>query len=112
MNIAAKDALYAGARRVLKPGRIFAVYDILQGEGGEVMYPVPWARDPSISHLATPVEMRNLLKDTGFCIEAEEDSTDASEVWFKQAAAKMTASSAPPVGLRQFLGNDAAQVKT
>ena len=58
MNIAAKDKMYLEARRVLKPGGIFAVYDVLQGEGGEVLYPVPWARDPSISHVATPDEMK------------------------------------------------------
>ena len=28
------------ARRVVKPGGVFAVYDVLQGEGGEVLYPV------------------------------------------------------------------------
>ena len=54
MNIAAKPALYEEARRVVKPAGIFAVYDVLQGEGGEVLFPVPWAREPSISHLATP----------------------------------------------------------
>ncbi len=32
MNIAAKDRMYAEARRVLKPGGIFAVYDVLQGK--------------------------------------------------------------------------------
>lgn len=110
MNIAAKDTLYADVRRVLKPGRIFAIYDILQGEGGEVVYPVPWARDASINHLATPVEMRELLKGAGFKIEAEVDSTGAGEAWFKQAAIKMTGSSAPPVGLRQFMGADAPQM--
>jgi ubiquinone/menaquinone biosynthesis C-methylase UbiE len=61
MNIAAKDKMYLEARRVLKPGGIFAVYDVLQGEGGEVLYPVPWARDPSISQVATPDEMKALL---------------------------------------------------
>lgn len=110
MNIARKDQVYAGVRRVLKPGRIFAIYDILQGEGGEAFYPVPWARDPSISHLATKDQMRRLLEGAGFRIEAEEDSTEASEVWFKQSAAKLAGSSAPPVGLRQFLGSDAAQM--
>ena len=42
MNIAAKDMMYLEARRVVKPGGAFAVYDVLQGEGGEVLYPVPW----------------------------------------------------------------------
>lgn len=31
MNIAAKDQMYAEARRVLKPGARFAIYDVLQG---------------------------------------------------------------------------------
>jgi ubiquinone/menaquinone biosynthesis C-methylase UbiE len=108
MNIAAKGAVYAGVHRALEPGRIFAVYDILQGEGGEVLYPVPWAREPSISHLATAGEMRELLEAAGFRILQEIDSTDASETWFKEAAARAVQSGAPPVGLRQFLGSDAA----
>lgn len=66
MNIAAKDKMYLEARRVLKPSGVFAVYDVLQGEGGEILYPVPWARDPSISHVATPEEMKSLLTNAGF----------------------------------------------
>ena len=66
MNIATKDKMYAEARRVLRPGGIFAVYDALQGEGGEVLYPVPWAREPSISHLATSDQMSSLLIGAGF----------------------------------------------
>lgn len=110
MIIAPKDRLYAGVRRALKPGRIFAVYDVLQGEGGEVHYPVPWARDRSISHLATPAEMRTLLRDTGFGILEETDSTEQSEAWFNEVAALMATSDKPPVGLRQFLGRDAAEM--
>jgi ubiquinone/menaquinone biosynthesis C-methylase UbiE len=110
MNIAAKDVIYAGVHRALKAGRIFAIYDILQGEGGEVNYPVPWARDPAISHLATPEEMRTLLQGAGFRILDEIDSTEQSEAWFKHAAAQMAASDRPPVGLRQFMGGDAAEM--
>jgi hypothetical protein len=94
----------------LKAGRIFAVYDILQGEGGEVNYPVPWARDPKISHLATPAEMRTLLQGAGFRILDEIDSTEQGEAWFKAAAAQMTASDKPTLGLRQFMGSDAAEM--
>ena len=68
MNIAARDRMYAEARRVLKPGGRFVVYDALQGEGGEVLYPVPWAREPSISHLAMPAAMPSLLSDAGFMV--------------------------------------------
>ncbi len=105
MNIARKDRMYAEARRVLRPGGRFAVYDVLQGEGGAVNYPVPWARDPSISHLATPAQMEVLLADAGFKILAIEDSTEASQTWFQDMAARMSAQ-APAVTFQAFLGND------
>jgi ubiquinone/menaquinone biosynthesis C-methylase UbiE len=105
MNIAAKDRIYAEARRVLKPGGRFAVYDVLQGEGGEVLFPVPWARDPSISHLAGPEAMPGLLSGAGFRILEVQDSTEESQRWFEEMAGRM-ARSAPAVTFQAFLGND------
>lgn len=110
MNIAAKEKVYAGVRKALKPGGIFAIYDILQGEGGHVLYPVPWARDAGISHLATTEDMRALLQSAGFEILREDDSTETSEAWFKRAAAKVASSDRPPVNLRRFMGADGARM--
>lgn len=106
MNIPDKGALYAGAARALKPGRIFAVYDVLQGEGGPAEFPVPWARDPAISYLATPREMRQLLGGAGLEILEEIDSTDESLAWFQDMAARMEESGPPPVGFQLFLGEE------
>jgi ubiquinone/menaquinone biosynthesis C-methylase UbiE len=106
MNIAAKPRMYAEARRVLKPGARLAVYDVLQGEGGEVLFPVPWAREPSISHLATPGEMRGLLADADFSILDEQDSTEESQRWFEARAERMARSGPPPVTFDAFLGDD------
>lgn len=105
MNIPAKDAVYAEARRVVKPGGIFAVYDILQGEGGPVLFPVPWAREPSISHLASPAQMRRLLGAAGFTLLDEIDSSAESLAWFQAMAARLQAA-APPVSFQVFLGPD------
>jgi ubiquinone/menaquinone biosynthesis C-methylase UbiE len=105
MNIPAKDLMYAEARRVLRPGGRFAVYDVLQGEGGEVHCPVPWARDASISHLAKPEEMTGLLTGAGFRILSTQDSTEASQTWFEEMAARMAAQ-APAVTFQTFLGQD------
>ena len=84
MNIAAKDKMYMEARRVIKPGGVFAVYDVLQGEGGEVLYPVPWARDPSISHLATPDEMKSLLAGAGFKLRDIQDFDRGEPEFFRK----------------------------
>jgi ubiquinone/menaquinone biosynthesis C-methylase UbiE len=106
MNIAAKDKMYMEARRVLKPGGVFAVYDVLQGEGGEVLYPVPWARDLSISHLATPAEMKTLLTGAGFKLLEVQDSTEESQSFFDRMTAQMARTGAPPVIWQLFLGDD------
>lgn len=106
MNIARKDQVYSEAWRVLKPGGRFAVYDVLQGEGGEVLYPVPWAREPSISHLATPDEMQALLADAGFTILEVQDSTEEGQRWFEAMAARIASGAVPAVTFQSFLGND------
>jgi ubiquinone/menaquinone biosynthesis C-methylase UbiE len=110
MNIATKDALYAAAMRALKPGRIFAVYDVLQGEGGPAVFPVPWAREPAISHLATPAQMRELLSGAGFDILEEIDSTEAGLAWFREKAAALAGTAPPPLGFQLFLGDDYARM--
>lgn len=106
MNIARKDRVYAEARRVLRPGARFAVYDVLQGEGGDVSFPVPWAGEPSISHLATPDEMQVLLKDAGFKIVDVQDSTEEGQRWFEAKAALMARGDAPAVTFQTFLGDN------
>lgn len=110
MNIPDKPAMFREARRVLKPGRMFAVYDVLQGEGGDVIFPVPWARDPSISALATPDDMLKLLGDAGFAVETSADSTSKSQAWFEAMAERLRTSGPPPVGFDLIFGPDFADM--
>jgi ubiquinone/menaquinone biosynthesis C-methylase UbiE len=105
MNIAAKDKMYEQARRVLKPGGVFAVYDILQGEGGEAFYPAPWAQDPSISHLATPEEMKKLLSDAGFRILNVHDSTDESLGWLEARTSSLAQLGTSPITTQVLFGD-------
>jgi SAM-dependent methyltransferase len=105
MNIADKPALYAEAFRVLRPGGRFVVYDVLQGEGGDVHYPVPWASDASTSFLATPEQMRELLPAAGFEITSEVDSSDESLGWFQHMRARIDRDGPPPVTFAAFLGD-------
>lgn len=104
MNIAAKDRLYAEARRVLKPGGRFLVYDVMQGEGGAIHYPVPWAQDASISFVATPDEVESLLTGAGFRVLDRTDSSDESVAWFEALSARIAQSGARAVSSGMILG--------
>jgi ubiquinone/menaquinone biosynthesis C-methylase UbiE len=110
MNISDKHALYAEAFRVLRPGGRFVVYDVLQGEGGDVHYPVPWANDSSTSFLATPNDMRELLPAAGFEVISEVDSSDESLAWFQQMRARIEREGPPPVSFAAFLGESFGQM--
>jgi len=110
MNIPDKQALYAEAFRVLRPGGRFVVYDVLQGEGGDVRYPVPWADDSSTSFLATPEEMRELLPAAGFEVISEVDSSDESLAWFQQVRDRIERDGPPPVTFAAFLGDAFGQM--
>ena len=73
MNIADRSGLYAEIRRVMRPGGRFALFDVIDGEGGDLLLPVPWATKPEHSHLVTRDELRSLVTDAGFRIELDED---------------------------------------
>ena len=106
MNIPDKPALYREMHRVLKPGGTLAIYDILAGPSGPVLFPVPWARTPESSFLATPDELRNLLGEAGFNISAWSDTTDAARAWFVALAEKIRQEGMPPLGFHVLLGSD------
>ncbi|MDA5095636.1 class I SAM-dependent methyltransferase [Aliiroseovarius sp. KMU-50] len=110
MNIPNKLAMYQEAHRVLKPGARFGIYDIVQGEGGDVLYPAPWATDASISQLATPAEMSNYLLQAGFRILHEEDSTAESFNWLKERATQPKPTRSLPVTTQLLFGDTAAEM--
>jgi ubiquinone/menaquinone biosynthesis C-methylase UbiE len=105
MNIPAKNQLYAEAKRVLKLGSRFAIYDILQGEGGPPLYPAPWAMDPDISHLATSEEMQALLTGAGFRILDVTDSTKESLDWIESRPAKPDRTGLPAITTAILFGD-------
>jgi ubiquinone/menaquinone biosynthesis C-methylase UbiE len=66
MNIADKEALYAGIYRVLRTGGRFAFQEVMAGPVQPIHFPVPWANSPAISFLRAPAEVRTLLQELRF----------------------------------------------
>jgi ubiquinone/menaquinone biosynthesis C-methylase UbiE len=110
MNIADKARLYAEVWRVLKPRGRFGIYDLLQGEGGGVIYPVPWARDTATSFLVRPGELRRLLESAGFEVLSWRETAAEAHVWLEEMKARMAEPNPPPSALRLLLGEDAKPV--
>jgi hypothetical protein len=85
---------------------VLAIYDILAGPAGQVLFPVPWARLPETSFLVTPDRLRQLLEETGFEMSSWEDSTPAAQEWFAGLARNIQEGGFPPLGFHLLLGPD------
>jgi sarcosine/dimethylglycine N-methyltransferase len=105
MNIADRDRFYREIRRVLRPDGRYAFSDVVDSGGGAPHFPVPWARDSSISFLLTAQATRAKLEAAGFDIIAFEDQTARA---LARAEERMKPASAPlALGLHIVLGQDA-----
>ncbi|GGU54120.1 SAM-dependent methyltransferase [Pseudomonas laurentiana] len=106
MNIPDKTRLYKEMHRVLKPGGTLAIYDVLAGPSGPVLFPVPWARTPDTSFLVSPHELRTLLEETAFTVIDWSDTTEAARAWFVTLAEKIQKEGFPSLGFHLLLGAD------
>lgn len=75
MNIDDMDGFYGSVFRVLKPGGRFVSADVTAGDGRVPDYPLPWAREPSISFVSSQDELRATLEGAGFVILEWKDTT-------------------------------------
>lgn len=109
MNIPDKRALFTEVARVLKPGGIFAVYDVMRTGDPPLTFPVPWAATPEVSALATPDAYKAALRASAFELLAERNRRAFAIEFFEALRERMAqAGGPPPLGLHLVMGQDSA----
>ena len=106
MNIPDRAALYGEIARVLKPGAVFCLYDVMKKGGEALAYPVPWAETPDTSHLETAEDMPALLESAGFEVVETEDLTQFGLEFMRKRLAAM-GDGPPPLGAHLIMGSSA-----
>ena len=109
MNIDDKNLLFSEIGRVLKPGAMLGVFDVMRQIDGELVYPVPWATTGSTSKLSTPEHYKEALQNAGFDIFKENNRRDISLDFLQQMRSKAQASGgAHPLGLHTLMQESTA----
>ncbi|NQU59564.1 MAG: methyltransferase domain-containing protein [Rhodospirillales bacterium] len=109
MNIPDREGLYGEIARVLAPGGVLCIYDVMKKSDEPLSFPVPWSETPDTSHLTTPDEMLVLLTSAGFEVEYVEDRTNAAIEIFKQSEAAAANDGLPLLGVHLIMGPTAPQ---
>lgn len=105
MNIEDKRQLFDAIHRVILSGGRLAMHEIMEGPTPNVLYPVFWANNESISFLKQPDEIRELLAENGY---SEIEWNDVTERTLKLTRKRHdeAAESATPLGLNVIVPLD------
>jgi sarcosine/dimethylglycine N-methyltransferase len=101
MNVTDKTGLYEQARRVLVTGGRLAIWDVTDGTPGELDYPLPWADEPELSHLASADQLRAYINAAGFTVVQWNDLTEQAAMFMDS----FLSGSSGPLGLHAFVDN-------
>jgi ubiquinone/menaquinone biosynthesis C-methylase UbiE len=107
MNIEDKEKLADEVARVLKPGSVFGIYDVMRTGPGDLAFPVPWATTTGLSAVTDSDRYKGALEKAGFDILAERNRRDFALAFFADLRAKTAAAGGPPaLGLHLLMGKN------
>jgi ubiquinone/menaquinone biosynthesis C-methylase UbiE len=111
MNVEDKAALFAEVRRVLKPGAVFGIYDVMREGGGEIRFPVPWASKADTSFVEAASVYRQQLEAAGFEIRKERNRREFGIEFLRAVRARAAAGNGgtPALGLNLLMGSTTPQ---
>lgn len=110
MAVAERDRLLAEARRVLRPGGLLLVYDVVRAPGAAPpRYPTPWAERAEASFLLSAAETRDRLVRAGLGILAELELSELARERLARLRARLAAADPAAVpGPHLLMGAEAA----
>lgn len=105
MNLPDKAALFTGVARVLRPGGVFAVYDVMRTGPGDLTYPVPWAEIGATDFSVPPDAYRAAAEAAGFTLAAERERRAFALEFFRARQAEAVGQEGPPpLGIHLLTG--------
>ena len=108
MNLSDKPKLFSEAARVPRPGGSFAVYVVMRHGDEHPAFPLPWARAPEASFLATPETYLDAASTAGFRLTARRSWGDFARDFFAIISADLAVSGPPPLSIGLLMGADAS----
>jgi SAM-dependent methyltransferase len=79
MNIADKESLYAGFKRVIRPKGLLVIQEPMSGPNHPLLLPAMWSIDGSNNFLRKPEQMRAAIEAAGFRLVKWDDVTDEKD---------------------------------
>lgn len=104
MNLADKAGVFREVQRVLKPGGIFGVFDVLRVGEGPISYPVPWAVGVQTSFVETVAAYGSALESAGFRVERQRDRREFGIDFMLKIMARVAQGGPPILGLHLLMG--------
>jgi ubiquinone/menaquinone biosynthesis C-methylase UbiE len=109
MNLENKAGAFRSVRKVLKPGAVFAIFDVMRAGDGAMLYPVPWALNGGTDSVAEIATYRDALAGAGFHVEKQRSRAEFAIEFTRRAMARMaetrSATGPPPaLGLQLLMG--------
>ena len=105
MNVADKHALIAALSRLLRPGGLLGIYDIMRTGPGPQTFPVPWASVSAGSEVAPIETYQQAIEAASLTLLAQQDRREFALTFFEKLRARASSMvGPPPLGLHIVMG--------